>query len=142
MSQGTALGALLEYATDFVDAETAVTYAEVKNCGAYDFPYGTGQKIEVTAHGAAKKKFVPGIIDPGIVSIPIVWDDDETSHDWLMTNLHTKQQFRYTAKDSATPVVFLAIIKSIVAANPVGTGPKERTLVLRRSGGATAAEAA
>lgn len=141
MSTGSALGAKIEYADyTLTDGEPAdITYAELLNCGDYDFPLGTFAKLDTTVHASAKKKYAPGIKDGGTVSVPLVWDDELDSHQWVEDNLHVKAQFRYTPKDG-TPIEFLAILKGLVAANPVGTGPKLRTLMLRRSGGVLAEE--
>jgi hypothetical protein len=141
MATGTALGAKLEYAviTGSSPSWTAA-YTEIVNVGAFDFPLGTAEKLDTTTHASLKKAHAAGIIDGGTVQVPLVWDDSEASHEWVEDELHTKKQFRYTPKDG-TATVFWAILKSLVAKNPMGTGPKERTLTLRISGGATAAEA-
>lgn len=138
MAIGTALGATLEYATiTGVSPSWTAAYTSIANLGDFDFPLGTAEKLDTTTHASAKKAFAAGIVDGGTVSIPLIWDDTETSHQWIEDELHTKKQFRYTPKDG-TAKVFWAILKSLTAKNPRGTGPKERTLVLRISGGATA----
>lgn len=139
MGQGSALGAKLEYA-EFVDADTPVTYAELMECGDYAYPYGTSERLRTTTHESLKEKYTPGIVDPGVMSVPIMWDDDDESHQWVEEHIHEKHQFKYTPKDG-TPVEFLAILKSLTVDNPVGTAAKQRTLVLRLSGGAVADEA-
>lgn len=140
MATGSALGAKIEYA-EFVDADTEVTYEELMHCGDWELPFGVAAELDLTVHASAQKKRAAGIVDPGSVSVPLIWDDDDDSHQWVETELHAKHQFRFTTKDSLTPVVKLGILKSLTAKNPVGTGAKERVLVIRLSGGATAAEA-
>lgn len=138
MATGTALGAKLEYATITGSSPSwTAAYTEILNLGEFDFPLGTAEKLDTTTHGSSKKAFAAGIIDKGTLSIPIVWDDSEATNTWLETNIHAKKQFRYTPKDG-TASVFWAIIKNLVAENPLGTGPKRRTLTLRISGGAVA----
>lgn len=141
MATGSALGATLEYATITGNYSTwTAAYSDVNGLGDFDFPLGSAEKLDTTTHASTKKAFAPGIIDGGTVSIPLIWDDNDSSHQWIEDELHTKKQFRYTPKDG-TAKVFWAILKSLVAANPRGTGPKMRTLTLRISGGAVAPEA-
>jgi hypothetical protein len=126
MATGTALGATLHYYN--------AGYVAIAGLGDFTFPFGECEELDTTTHGSTKKEFEPGIVDLGTLSVPLTWDDAATSHVWLLANIHTQKQFKYTPKDG-NAVIFLANIKSLEIQNPRGTGPKIRTLVLRLSGG-------
>lgn len=129
MSKGSANGATLQYKN--------VTYIGVANVLAFDFPYGESEDVRVTTHNSTQEEFEPGIVDGGTITVRLVWDDSETSHGWLVTNLNTVKQFKYTAKDGVAKE-FLAIIESISVANALGTGAKERTITLAVTDGTIA----
>jgi hypothetical protein len=129
MSKGSALGATLHYKNS--------TYIPIVGLQDFDFPFGECAELDTTTHGSTKKEFEPGIIDGGAISAPLVWDDAATSHIWLLANIHTVKQFKYTPKDG-TAVEFLALIESIEIANPLGTGPKLRTLTISVTDGTIA----
>lgn len=124
--RGSALGATLHYKNS--------TYIAVANVQDFDFPYGECEDVKITSHNSTEEEFEPGIVDGGVISVPLVWDDSETSHTWLMSNKHTTKQFKYTPKDG-TAVEFLAVIQGITASNPRGTAPKMRTLTLQVTDG-------
>lgn len=121
MSRGSAKGATLHYKN--------TTYLAVANIQDFSFPFGDCEDVEITSHNSTEKEFAPGLIDGGKITVPIVWNESETSHAWILSNLHTTKQFKYTPKDG-TAVEFLAILEDLTIANPRGTGPKVRTLVL------------
>ena len=121
MAKGTALGATLHYYNS--------GYVAVANVRDFDFPYGEAEDLEITTHGSTEKEFAAGIVDGGTINFPLVWDDAATSHIWLLANIHTVKQFKYTPKDGSA-FIFLALIEAISIANPLGTGPKVRTVTL------------
>lgn len=119
--KGSALGATLHYKNS--------TYLLMQNVGEFAFPFGEAADVETTSHNSTKKEFEPGIVDGGTIEVPLVWDDAALGHIWILANLHTTKQFKYTAKDG-TSHEFLAILEALTVANPVGTGAKNRTLTL------------
>lgn len=127
--RGSALGATLQYKN--------VTYIPIANVQDFDFPYGECEDVPVHGHNATEVEIEPGIVDGNTLNVPLVWDDAETSHTWLMTNFGTVKQFKYTPK-GGTAKEFLALIENISAANPLGTGPKKRTLTLSVTDGTIA----
>lgn len=125
MSKATALGATLHYYNS--------GYVAIANIQDFDFPYGESEDLDITTHASTAKEFAPGIVEGGSISVPILWDDAATSHIWLLANIHTVKQFKYTPKDG-NAFVFYALISGLVVQNPRGTGPKVRTLTLEVSG--------
>lgn len=121
MATGSALGATLHYYNS--------GYVALEGVQDFDFPFGECEELDITTHASTQKEFAPGIVDGGSISIPLLWNDGSTSHSWLLANIHTVKQFKYTPKDG-NAVIFLAMIESLEIQNPRGTGPKIRTLTL------------
>lgn len=65
--------------------ETFTTVAQVRTIGG---PSLTAETIDVSTHdGAGYREFVASLIDPGEVTLEIVWDPDAATHDSMFDDL-------------------------------------------------------
>lgn len=80
--------------------------------------------IEVTSHSSsgAMKEYVPGTIEPGAVSFPLVWDPEDTTQGLLMSRLYarTKDDYRIVLPTTNDKTYgFSAYVKNFGATAPV-----------------------
>lgn len=80
--------------------------------------------VEVTSHSStgAMKEYVPGTIEPGSVSFPLVWDPADATQALLMTRLYARSldTYRIVLPDSGTKTYeFTAYVKGFGATAPV-----------------------
>jgi hypothetical protein len=64
-------------------ADSPMFWNQLAGVGDIDGPSRSRSKLDKTSHGtgANKRRFIPGLIDPGEISFPVNYDPDHPTHD-------------------------------------------------------------
>jgi hypothetical protein len=130
MGKSQAKGATLKYKD--------TTWKTVNNSGDFDFPLPPADEIDVTTHDSPgnQEEIMPGILKSSKIAIPLTWDDNDTSHTFLLGKQGQVQGFQYFGAGyptSGSGYAFNAIV-NIVFSNKVKDA-KRATLNLTICGG-------
>ena len=109
MAIGSAKGATLKY-------KSLTVWTALNNIGDFTFPLPPPDIVDVTNHGSpnGQEQSIISIKKNPKITIPIIWDEADTSHQWLVTNNATIQAFQYTGTGTGTtptPIAFNAAIE-------------------------------
>ncbi len=109
MAIGSAKGATLKY-------KSLTVWTDLTNIGDFTFQLPPPDVVDVTNHGSpnGQEQSIISIKKNPKITIPIIWDEADTSHQWLVTNNATIQAFQYTGTGTGTtptPIGFNAAIE-------------------------------
>lgn len=86
------------------DGGSSETFATIANIMSITPPNPSRDSLETTKHNDSEmwRTFLPGLIDPGEVSIDVTWDPADTTHDFLTEVAADKANYQVVFPDTAS----------------------------------------